>query len=252
MERWRNKVAIVTGASSGIGAATAKLLVQNGLQVVGVARRYENIENLSLELKNQPGKLHSYRADMTIEADIISAFEWTEKNIGPVAILINNAGVARPTNIIDGDASEWRKVLDTNIFGVTVALREAIRVMRKHSIDGVIVNVNSVAGHFVPTIPLKNVYPASKYAVTALTETTRQELIELGSRIKVASISPGYVETEIASRNGFLKDKHVAEVEKYAPRLFANDIAEAIVFILSTPAHVQVTELTIRPVGEPV
>ncbi|KAK9719378.1 short chain dehydrogenase [Popillia japonica] len=247
------KIAIVTGASSGIGAATVKALVKNGYKVVGLARRIARLEALAQELKSESGKLFPLKTDITKEADIKYAFVWAETNVGPISLLVNNAGIAKPTNIINGTTSDFKIVFDTNVIGLTIACREAINLMLNNKVDnGLIVNINSIAGHFVPTLPLKNVYPASKYAVTALTETLRQELINLESSIRVTSISPGYVDTEIVKVNGFLEYEDIAAIEKIAPRLQAEDIANAILYVASTPSHVQITELTIRPVGEAI
>lgn len=153
---------------------------------MGVARRIEKLEHLSDELKNEPGKLFPLQTDVTKEADLKYAFIWTDKNVGPVSLLVNNAGVAKPTNIINGNTSDFKTVFDTNVIALTLACREAIASMMANNVtDGLIVNINSIAGHFVPPVPLKNVYPASKHAVTALTETLRQELINLGSSIRV-------------------------------------------------------------------
>ncbi|XP_023312927.1 farnesol dehydrogenase-like, partial [Anoplophora glabripennis] len=123
---------------------------------------------------------------MTKQEEIQEAFKWIKENVGPVNILINNAGINRKTTIIDGNIEDWKKVLDTNILGLAVASREAIKVMQEHLIDGHIVNINSVSGHQVSSLPFLNVYPASKYAVTALTETLRKELVAIKSKIKIS------------------------------------------------------------------
>lgn len=115
--------------------------------------------------------------------------EWTRTNVGPIHILVNNAGWARTGSLIEGDEEAtdvWRKVFDLNVLGLCIATREAVKAMKEGGIDGHVIHVNSVAGHYVPAV-LKsvNVYPASKHAVTALTETLRQELAAAGSKIKV-------------------------------------------------------------------
>lgn len=123
---------------------------------------------------------------MTKEEDILQAFEWTKKNLGPVHILVNNAGgAALTTNLFDGDTQHWKRVLDLNVLGLCIATREAVKNMRANNVDGHIIHINSVGGHKVPNIPNLNVYPASKFAVTALTETLRQELNSIGSKIKI-------------------------------------------------------------------
>lgn len=188
MDRWRNKIAIVTGASVGIGASIAEKLVQEGVIVVGLARRSENIEKLAKKLESQKGKLYAFKADISREEDILKAFNWVSDNLGPVSILINNAGVVKQTTLIDGDIELWKQLLDTNVLGLCIATREAVRIMKANKIDGHIIHINSIAGHSVPKFPFNSVYPASKHAVTALTETLRQELNHFGSKIKITVI----------------------------------------------------------------
>lgn len=123
--------------------------------------------------------------DVTKEQDILSAFSWISANIGPVHILINNAGISLPSSLLDGKTEDWKSVLDTNVLGLCVATREAAKSMRENNIDGHVIHINSISGHSVTPLPNYNVYPASKFAVTALTETLRQELTRMESKIKV-------------------------------------------------------------------
>ncbi|XP_068894715.1 farnesol dehydrogenase-like isoform X2 [Tenebrio molitor] len=247
MERWRGKVAIVTGASAGIGAAVAKQLVEEGLQVVGLARRSERVEELAKKLQSKKGKLHAVKADISKEEDILNAFKWTSDNLGPVHILVNNAGIIQQTNLTEGDTEKWKRVLDTNVMGLCIATREAVKVMKSNKIDGHIIHINSVGGHGVPNFPGLNVYPASKHAVTALTETLRQELNHLGLKIKITSVSPGGVDTEIAQTNNFEITPQIVEAMKQMPRLRtkmpmleSEDVADSVLYVLSTPPHVQI------------
>ncbi|KAJ3651582.1 hypothetical protein Zmor_017612 [Zophobas morio] len=185
MDRWVGKVAVVTGASSGIGAAIVDQLVEIGLQVVGIARRVELVEKKAQELADKKGKLHPYKADCSKVQEVVKAFSWIEGNLGAVNILVNNAGVAKDTSLVDGDEEDWKSVLDLNVMGLCVATREAIKSMKNHGVNGHIIHINSYCGHVVPNFPGFNIYPASKHAVTALTETLRQELNRLQSKIKV-------------------------------------------------------------------
>ncbi|GJQ80409.1 hypothetical protein Trydic_g12268 [Trypoxylus dichotomus] len=252
MEKWEGKVAIVTGASAGIGAATAKALVKAGMKVVGFARRKERIEQLSTELKDERGTLYAVRVDLTKEQDILDGINWTTDNVGPVSVLINNAGIVQSTSLYDGSTEMWRRVIDTNVIGVAIASREAIRIMNENSIDGYIININSVAGHVIIDIPNINVYSASKFALTSMTETLRFELARLKSNIRVTNLSPGAVKTEIAVANNLVSQEVYEETLKNVKRpiLEGEDIADAILYLLSTPLRVQVTELTIRPLRE--
>lgn len=246
MERWQYKVAVVTGASAGIGAAICKVLVESGLKVVGLARRKERIEKLSKSLENESGKLYAVKADITKEEDICNAFTWISDNVGTIHVLINNAGIFRVSDLLDGQSEAWKSTFDTNVIGLCIATREAAKRMKENNIDGHIIHINSVAGHKVPLGVKGNVYSASKYAVTALTESLRLELNLIQSKIKITSISPGFVKTE------FLEDSGMpTTMFEGVPYLEAKDVADSVRYVLSTPPHVQIHELIIKPIGEP-
>lgn len=153
-------------------------------KVVGLARRKELIEELAEKLSNKPGRLHALKVDMSKEDEIVAAFKWTIDNIGPIHVLVNNAGVMQSTSIIDGDADVWRKAFDVNVIGVCVATREAVRNMRKNNIDGQIVHISSIAAYLTTgLIPNSNVYGASKHALRAVTDMIRLEL--QGSKLNI-------------------------------------------------------------------
>lgn len=149
-----------------------------------MARRKNKIEELAATLEEEKGKLFAYQADMTEEEDILQAFEWIKENFGPIHVLVNNAGGMNSTTLIDGDTALWKRTFDLNVLGVCIATREAIKDMRENEVDGYIININSTLGHEVPVGSFFNVYPASKFAVTAITETLRQELISAGCKIR--------------------------------------------------------------------
>jgi NADP+-dependent farnesol dehydrogenase len=153
--------------------------------VVGFARRSDRIEELSKKLQHHKGKLHSIKVDLTNEEEILQGFKWVCDNLGPVHILVNNAGTIQDTTLTEGDTEKWKKTFDTNVMGLCITTREAVKIMKVNNIDGHIVHINSIAGHKVPTLPRVNVFAASKHAVTALTETLRQELNGLGLKIKI-------------------------------------------------------------------
>lgn len=153
--------------------------------MVGFARRKELIEDLAQQLKSEKGELHALKVDMTNEDEILEAFRWVDDNLGPIHVLINNAGTNNFTTLVDGDSSKWRKTIELNLFSVCLATREAIRSMRSNGIDGHVVHINSITGHYIPNVVEYNVYPATKHGITALTETLRKELIDLESKIKV-------------------------------------------------------------------
>ncbi|XP_058123687.1 farnesol dehydrogenase-like [Anopheles ziemanni] len=243
MDRWVGKVAVVTGSSSGIGAAIAKDLAKAGMITVGLARRVERIEALKKELPTDAAaRLHAIKCDVSSEADIDATFKLIEEKFGGVDVLVNNAGIVRPSNLIEqGNSADLRAVLDTNVTGLVLCSQWAYKSMVARSVGGHIVHINSYAGHVVPNFPKFSIYPASKHAVTAITETMRQELRAAGTKIKVTSISPGVVETEILEP---------LAVTLEMPMLQSEDISQAVLYAIGTPPHVQVHEIIIHPVGE--
>ncbi|PSN44170.1 Farnesol dehydrogenase [Blattella germanica] len=140
MDRWVGRVAVVTGTSSGIGAAIAELLVKKGLKVVGLARRVER--ELSKSLKSEKGELHPLKCDVTKEGDIKEAFQWVKANLGGVDIMINNAAVAKGASLIDGSPDELRNMVDLNIMGLSLCTQEALKSMKERGVDGHIVHIN--------------------------------------------------------------------------------------------------------------
>lgn len=153
--------------------------------MLGLARRFEKVVELSKKLENSKGKLWPFKADITNEKDILAAFKFAEENLGPIHVLINNAGIAQDCTLSDGDTEKWRNILETNVLGLSIATREAVRSMTKNSIDGQIIHISSILGHYVAQVPGVNMYSASKFAVRALTETLRQELLTSGTNIRV-------------------------------------------------------------------
>lgn len=195
MERWANKVAVVTGASSGIGAAIAVDLVKANMIVIGLARRADKVEELRTMIEPSPtctGRLQPYKCDVQNETEVRAAFKWIDENFGGVDVLINNAGIILPANLIDANNTETIKsVIDTNVLGVMFCTREAYRLMKKRKVAGHIVIINSASGHKVPyfvntPFPSFNIYPATKHAITAMTETYRQEFQREKSKVKIS------------------------------------------------------------------
>jgi len=173
--KWIGKVAVVTGASSGIGAAIFKVLAQNEIIVIGLARRSELIEATIKDLNLQ--NAFALKCDVCNSKSLTAAFEWIAEKFGTVSILVNNAGITTHFKLLDDDVEamlKFNKVIDTNVRGLLQCTREAYRLMKQSDDHGLIININSILGHRI-SLPL-NIYPASKHAVTALTETLRQEL----------------------------------------------------------------------------
>ncbi|KAG5886730.1 hypothetical protein JTB14_027152 [Gonioctena quinquepunctata] len=252
MDRWIGKVAIVTGASSGIGAAIVEKLVEEGMIVVGLARRIDRMEEAARKLTGKRGILHPLKCDISEESDILEAFSYIKNHLGLVHVLKNNAGIAKISSLMDDETEMWKQILNVNILGLCICTREAIKVMRENNIDGHIVHMNSVTGHRVPTNFPVNLYPATKFAVGALAETLRYEFNSVESRIKITSLSPGIVMTEIFDSSGMSYKTLKEGIGGNLPYLDSEDIADSIVYILSTPPNVMVTELTLKPLHETI
>ncbi|XP_041521645.1 dehydrogenase/reductase SDR family member 11 isoform X2 [Microtus oregoni] len=234
MERWRDRLALVTGASGGIGAAVARALVQQGLKVVGCARTVGNIEELAAECKSAgyPGTLIPYRCDLSNEEDILSMFSAVRSQHHGVDICINNAGMARPDTLLSGSTSGWKDMFNVNVLALSICTREAYQSMKERNVDdGHIININS----------------ATKYAVTALTEGLRQELLEAQTHIRATCISPGLVETRFAFKLHDKDPERAAATYEDIKCLKPEDVAEAVIYVLSTPPHVQVGDIQMRP-----
>ncbi|XP_016349134.1 dehydrogenase/reductase SDR family member 11-like isoform X1 [Sinocyclocheilus anshuiensis] len=260
MDRWKGRVALVTGASVGIGAAIAKSLVQHGMKVVGCARNVEQIEKLAAECVRSgfSGTLIPYKCDLSVEDDMLSMFSWIKVQHQGVDVCINNAGLALPEPLLSGKTSGWRTMMDVNVIALSVCTREAYQSMKERNIDdGHIININSMSGHRVVNNADIHFYTASKYAVTALTEGLRQELREAKTHIR-ATVSAGgsgfasaeHLETEFAYRLLSKNQEKAAATYKSIKCLQAADIANAVVYVLSAPPHVQIGDIQMRPVEQ--
>ncbi|XP_037822148.1 farnesol dehydrogenase-like [Lucilia sericata] len=248
MERWQNKIAVVTGASSGIGVAIVKDLLKNGLQVVGLARRVERVEDIKKELpKNLQTRLTALKCDVSSLKSVNEAFDKIVSHFGGVDILVNNAGCMKLGQLSTMNVADVEQVLQTNVMGVVYCTQRAFKSMKERNFNGHVVLINSIAGHNVVSsidgqAPQFNIYPPSKFAITAITEIYRQEFKGLGTKIKVTSISPGAVDTEIIDDNF----KSILQ----GTILKSEDIASGVLYAISTPPHVQIHEMIIKPVGE--
>ncbi|XP_047005117.1 dehydrogenase/reductase SDR family member 11-like [Schistocerca americana] len=244
MERYRGRVAMVTGASSGIGAAIVQALLREGLTVVGVARRIHRVKEL--ELKDASGQLHAIEGDVSSEESIISVFKWIKENLGGVDILINNAGVTAEAPPSSGKTEDWKRVLDVNVLGLSICTREAVQDMLSRGVDdGFIIHINSVLGHVPAIDDVVVIYCASKRAVRVLLEGLRLDLVAKKSRIRVGQLSPGAVMTEIWD----YQTKFSKEVAMAMPHMQPEDVAAAVVYMLSQHPRVQVYDIILRPPG---
>ena len=180
MERWFGKVAAITGAGSGIGAAVVVNLVNAGMIVVGLDLSEERIELSRQQFSpDAKGKLHAVKCDISKDDDVIKAFEWIESELGSVEVLVNCAGVSKPASgaiTAEGNEEDLKQILQVNLWGMIMCIKKAVALMKRKNVVGAhIININSVLGHGIFDFPGLNVYPVSKYGVTALCEVLRNE-----------------------------------------------------------------------------
>ena len=239
----KDKVAIVTGASSGIGYATALALSRAGAKVAAGARRIDRLESLQSEIIKSGGEVFIQKLDVTIKSECDIFADAVMKKWGTIDILVNNAGLQPLSFFKNLKVEEWDKMIDVNIRGVLYCTAAVITHMVNKK-SGHIVNISSIAGRIV--YPAGSVYCATKHAITAFSEGLRQEFSQR-SNIRITCIEPGVVATELINT---ITDK---ALEKYVERtkqmeaLQAEDIANAIVFAVQAPNHVNVNEILIRP-----
>jgi NADP-dependent 3-hydroxy acid dehydrogenase YdfG len=242
------KVAVVTGASSGIGEATVRALAAEGAAVVAGARRKERLDGLVDEVTREGAKAVAVECDVTDEEQAHDLVHRAVEEYGRIDILVNNAGVMLLSTVGKGLSDQWRQMFEVNVMGLLYVTDAAIEHMKgQHS--GHLVNISSVAGRKV-TRDSSGVYAGTKHAVGAVSEGLRQELLE--DNIRVTIVEPGAVATELPdhitdedareSLSGLLK----------LERLQAEDIAEAVVYAVTQPERVSVNEILIRPTQQPV
>lgn len=239
----KDKVAIITGASSGIGYATALALSRAGARIAAGARRTDKLESLRAEIEKAGGEALMQRLDVTKKADCDAFVDAAVKKWGGVDILINNAGLMPLSFFKNQKVDEWDRMVDVNIKGVLYCTAAVVpHMIAKKS--GHIINISSIAGRVV--FPAGSVYCATKHAVTAFSEGLRQELSQR-SNIRVTCIEPGVVDTDL---NNSITDASLAkfvESTKQMAALHAEDIANAILFAVESPPHMNVNEIMVRP-----
>jgi len=239
----QNQTVLITGASSGIGAACARLLATMGARLILSARRADKLAQLAEELGTSSYLLPlDVRDSNLVQVALASLPEVWEK----VDILINNAGLSRGLNKLqNGELQDWEEMIDTNVKGLLYVTRAVVPGMIERG-RGHIVNLGSLAGH--QTYPGGNVYCATKAAVRVISEGLKQDL--LGTAVRVTSIDPGLVETEF-SQVRFRGDLNKADqVYQGLTPLSAEDVAEVISFCLTRPPHVNINEILLMPVAQ--
>ncbi|MGE3854927.1 MAG: SDR family NAD(P)-dependent oxidoreductase [Planctomycetota bacterium] len=248
-DRWRNRVALVTGASAGIGRAIARdLAIHAGMNVVAAARRLDRLQQLADEVQAAAagGTILPVTVDLRDEASILAMFDRVRAEWSGTDVIVNNAGLGYESGLLDAPTAELREMLDINILALAICTREAVADMRRQQVDGHVIHVSSMSGHRVVGPGL---YPATKYAVRAMTESLRQELRAIGSGIRVSSVSPGFVHTEFHDRY-FGGADTAAEKLGTQDRLDPADVAEAVRWVLSRPPGMQVHDVLIRPTSQ--
>ncbi len=244
MKPLENHVAIVTGASSGIGEATALALAEAGAKVTLAARRKDRLGNLKKKIDDMGGAALLVQTDVSIRAQVEALAAKTKKKWGRVDILINNAGVMLLSFMDKLKVEEWERMVDINLKGVLFGIAAVLPIMREQR-RGHIINISSDADRKV--FPGSAVYSATKAAVTLLSEGLRAELAREKMPIRVTSISPGAVATELAKH---ITDKDIFEVFRSHPPIEfmqAADVAAAVLFALTQPAHVNINNIFVRP-----
>ena len=248
MPKLDGKVAVVTGASSGIGEATAEALAAQGASVVVAARREDRLVGLVERIRGGGGRVLAAVCDITDEGQAHGLIRKAEEEFGSVDILVNNAGVMLLSKVGKGLSDEWRQMFDVNVMGLLYATDAAIEAMKRQH-GGHLVNISSVAGRKV-TRDSSGIYAGTKFAVGAISEGLRQELLE--DNIRVTVVEPGAVETELATH---ITDEDARESLGGLLNLEilqAEDIANAIVYAVTQPERVSVNEILLRPTQQPV
>jgi NADP-dependent 3-hydroxy acid dehydrogenase YdfG len=243
MGKLDGRVALVTGASSGIGEATALALAEEGASVAIAARRTDRLEALAARLGKDGTSVIVIELDVTDEAACRAAVARTRDELGGLDILVNNAGVMLLGPIVDADTEDWRRMISTNVLGLMYLTHAAVGGMVEQG-RGDIVNVSSVAGRVARAGA--GAYNASKWAVNAFSESLRQEVTAKG--VRVGLVEPGAVATELTDHITHQDTKAATKGWIGAIRpLQSEDIANAIVYAVSQPPHVAVNEILIRP-----
>lgn len=242
-----NKIAIITGASSGIGEQTAIDLAHNNITVMLAARRKERLRHLRDKIVEYGGNVSYQVADVTSYEQMKSLADETINQFGKIDILINNAGIMPVSLFNKLKVDEWNSMIDVNIKGVLHGIAAVLPYMEERN-KGHIINVSSVAGHEVS--PPRTLYSATKFAVRIITEGLRKELLP-EQNIRTTLISPGAVTTNLLEN---ITDKHVIKmIEKegsVANALHTEQVSSAILYAINQPASVSVNEIIVRPTAQ--
>lgn len=247
MNRIKDKVVVIIGASSGIGAATTKRLAEAGAKLVIAARREERLKKLAESLPE--AEIYYQKADVTNREEVQAVVDLAVEKFGRLDVIYNNAGIMPQGNLSALEFDKWKQMLDVNIMGVLNGIGAALPVMKKQG-RGLIISTDSVAGHVV--YPGSAVYNSTKYAVRAIMEGLRQEERENGIRSTI--VSPGLVDTELAKTVGIkeLEEALTTSAKEVGIGLRPEDVANAVAYAIEQPEGVVISEVLIRPSKQPV
>lgn len=242
MNYLQNKTAIITGASSGLGAASARALSEKGVRIVAAALDQQGLDAIVSELKGKGGEAVGRVSDVTNPEDMKALAQFAQDSFGSVDILINNAGLMLFSNWVDLATDDWEKMINVNIKGYLHGIAAVLPFMLKQK-SGQILNMDSVAGHQVG--PAAGIYSATKFFVQAMTESMRKELgVQHG--IRVSTVSPGVINTGWADKVTDPAGRKAAqELNKIA--ISPDDIGRAVLYALNQPENVTVNDLIISP-----
>ncbi|ABC82973.1 SDR family oxidoreductase [Anaeromyxobacter dehalogenans] len=233
------KVVLITGASSGIGEATARLLAERGARVLLGARRTERLGTITSEILASGGQADQRALDVTSLEDMQRFVAFARERFGRVDVIVNNAGVMPLSPLSALKVDEWNRMIDVNIRGVLHGIAATLPLMEAQG-SGHVVNVSSIGGHV--TFPGSAVYCATKYAVVAITDSLRQET----TKVRATTISPGVTESELAST--ITHEGSVAAMRDFRRvAIPASAVAEAIAWAIAQPDAVDVSEIIVRP-----
>ncbi|MFD0896281.1 SDR family oxidoreductase [Loigolactobacillus binensis] len=238
------KVIVITGASSGIGEATAKLLAAQGNQLVLGARRAERLQAISQAIQAAGGEATYAVTDVTDPAAVNRLAQQALATYGRIDVWMNNAGLMPQSELIKGKVADWNRMIDVNIKGVLYGINASLAIMRKQK-SGQYINTSSIAGHIAG--PGSAVYSGTKHAVLAISESLRQEEAAAGSSIRVTVLSPGAIATELTNSITDAATKKGTEQFYDQFAIQPERVAKAVAFAIAEPADTAVNEIIIRP-----
>ncbi len=241
-----SQIILITGASSGIGAACVKYFAQAGAKLILAARRMEKLQQVVESLNIQPANVHLIQLDVRDRIAVESAISHLPAQWSNIDILVNNAGLSRGLDKLhEGDFQDWEEMIDTNIKGLLYVTRYVLPGMVQRN-KGHIINIGSIAGH--QTYPGGNVYCSTKAAVKSISEGLKLDLI--GTQVRVTSVDPGMVETEFSNVRFHGDNQRADRVYQGLTPLTPDDIADVIFFCATRPAHVNINEVILMPVDQ--